>query len=191
MCYHNVEIAAIETLVSHSQISTLSKELSFSKIWESHSRSRLSIFQRILSFSFSTLKNLPEKSHSQSRLSRIFPWVLILDLDSQSSYSRRSLGTTWQCPFFSVVPESMHEHEASRGRHASSKSPSRVRDRDEGVAGRNGREKCFPDKGSLICPPAQCKVHACSSLKSAWILFLEFWKVFNLQLEIPKGVSTM
>ena len=30
MCYHNVEITAIETLVSHSQISTLSKELSFS-----------------------------------------------------------------------------------------------------------------------------------------------------------------
>ena len=93
MCYHNVEIAAIETLVSHSQISTLSKELSFSKIWESHSRSRLSIFQRILSFSFSTLKNLPEKSHSQSRLSRIFASVLILDLDSQSSYSRRRLNS--------------------------------------------------------------------------------------------------
>ena len=33
-----------------------------------------------------------------------------------------------------------------------SKSPSRVREGDEGVAGRKGREKNFPDEGSLICP---------------------------------------
>ena len=31
-------------------------------------------------------------------------------------------------------------------------SPSRVRDGDEGVAGKNGREQCFPNEGSLICP---------------------------------------
>ena len=37
----------------------------------------------------------------------------------------------------------------------SSKSPSMVRDGDEGVAGRNGREKYFPDEGSLICLPGK------------------------------------
>ena len=39
-----------------------------------------------------------------------------------------------------------------KGAVSAQKSTSRVRDRDEGVAGRNIREKCFPDKGSLICP---------------------------------------
>ena len=41
------------------------------------------------------------------------------------------------------------------GRRVSLKSPSRDRDGDEGVAGRNGRELCFPDKRSLICPPGK------------------------------------
>ena len=31
--------------------------------------------------------------------------------------------------------------------------PSRVRDRDKGVAGGNGREKFLAGDGSLICPP--------------------------------------
>ena len=31
---------------------------------------------------------------------------------------------------------------------------SRVRDKDNGIAGRNRREKYFPNKGSLICPQA-------------------------------------
>ena len=34
-----------------------------------------------------------------------------------------------------------------------------VRDGDEGVAGRNGGEQCFPDKGSLICPPGKSIFH--------------------------------
>ena len=33
------------------------------------------------------------------------------------------------------------------------KSPSRVQDQTSRVAGRNGREKCFPDKWSLIYLP--------------------------------------
>ena len=37
---------------------------------------------------------------------------------------------------------------AFEGRHVSLKSPSRVIDGDEGVAGRNGREKYLPDEGS-------------------------------------------
>ena len=44
---------------------------------------------------------------------------------------------------------------ALEGRSVHSKSPSKVRDLDVGVAGRNGREKCFLDKGSLICPPGK------------------------------------
>ena len=47
------------------------------------------------------------------------------------------------------------ESRALEGQRVSSKSPSRVRNRDEGVAGRNGREKRFPDEGSLICPPGK------------------------------------
>ena len=39
------------------------------------------------------------------------------------------------------------ESRAQEGRRVSSKTPSWVRDGDEGVAGRNGREKCFPDEG--------------------------------------------
>ena len=45
------------------------------------------------------------------------------------------------------------EWRALEGRRVSSKSPSRVRDGDEGVAGRNKREQRFPNEGSLICPP--------------------------------------
>ena len=37
----------------------------------------------------------------------------------------------------------------------SSKNPSKVQDGDEGVAGREGREKYFLDKGSFICPPGK------------------------------------
>ena len=41
------------------------------------------------------------------------------------------------------------ELRALEGRPNSSKSPSRVQDGGEGVAGRNGREKYFPDEGFL------------------------------------------
>ena len=40
----------------------------------------------------------------------------------------------------------------ARGESRAKKSPSRVWDGDEGVAGRNGRENYFPDEGSVICP---------------------------------------
>ena len=65
------------------------------------------------------------------------------------SYFWRCPGTwhTRQSPCFSVVPEATYK--ASRGplegHIVSSKSPSRVHDRDKGVAGRNGREKYFPE----------------------------------------------
>ena len=42
------------------------------------------------------------------------------------------------------------EARALEGRRVSSNSPSRARDGDKEVAGRNGREECFPDEGSLI-----------------------------------------
>ena len=58
-----------------------------------------------------------------------------------------------------VSLEAMHNAHgkslALEGRRVCSKSPSRVRDGDERVAGRNGREKYFPDKESLICPPGK------------------------------------
>ena len=56
-----------------------------------------------------------------------------------------------RCPCFSVVLEATHE--VSRGPIMigavdSSKSPSRFRDVDGGVAGRKGREKHTLDEGS-------------------------------------------
>ena len=57
----------------------------------------------------------------------------------------------------SEVPEATYE--TNRGRHegcrVSSESPSRVWQGDEGVDGRNRREKCFNNKGSLIYPPGK------------------------------------
>ena len=50
------------------------------------------------------------------------------------------------------------ELRALKWRFSSSESPSRVRDGDKGVAGRNGREKCFTVKGSLICPPGKSMI---------------------------------
>ena len=47
---------------------------------------------------------------------------------------------------------------ALEGHCVSSKSPSRVRDRDEGVGGRNGREESLTDEGSLICPPCKSMI---------------------------------
>ena len=52
----------------------------------------------------------------------------------------------------------MHEARVLEGRCVSSKSPSRVRDRDERVAGRDYRKWCFPDEGSLICPPGKSMI---------------------------------
>ena len=76
----------------------------------------------------------------------------------------------WRCPGTSA-PRATHlkvslylcssgsnargESRAREGRRVSSKSPSRVRDGDEGVAGRNGQKLCFPDEGSLIYPPGK------------------------------------
>ena len=47
---------------------------------------------------------------------------------------------------------------ALEGRCVSSKSLSRVQGGDKGVAGRKGREKYFPDEGSLICPPGKAMI---------------------------------
>ena len=48
---------------------------------------------------------------------------------------------TWWCPWLSVVPEATHEESWGplKGAVSAQKSPSRVQDGDEGVAGRNRR----------------------------------------------------
>ena len=62
-------------------------------------------------------------------------------------------------PCFSVVLEA--KHEASRGplkgTVPADKSSSRVQDGDE-VAGRNRREKSFPNAGSSICLPGKLMI---------------------------------
>ena len=52
----------------------------------------------------------------------------------------------WQCPCFFGVLEATHEWRALEGRLVSSKSHATVWDGDGGLAGRNGREKCFRDE---------------------------------------------
>ena len=56
----------------------------------------------------------------------------------------------WLC---SSRNNSRGELRALEERHVSSKSPSRVRNGDEGVAGRNYREMRFPMRGPDKCPP--------------------------------------
>ena len=67
----------------------------------------------------------------------------------------RQAWPTWQCPCRIEVPKAMHEASwrPLKGPVSAQKALSRVWDGDKGVAGRNGREKCYPDEGSLICPP--------------------------------------
>ena len=50
------------------------------------------------------------------------------------------------------------ESRALEGHSVSSKSPSKVLGRDKGVAGRNKREKHFPEERSLICPPGKSMI---------------------------------
>ena len=67
---------------------------------------------------------------------------------------------------------------ALEGRRVSfKKALKRVRDGDKGVAGRNRREQCFLDEGSLICPPGKLiifyekeveKLNQCPDLNFGW-----------------------
>ena len=45
-----------------------------------------------------------------------------------------------------------------KGALSAQKSPSRVQDGDKEVAGSYGREKYFPNEGSLICPPGKSMI---------------------------------
>ena len=47
---------------------------------------------------------------------------------------------------------------------------SSVQDRDERVAGRSRREKCFLDVWSLICPPAKSMILYLSGPPNIWLL---------------------
>ena len=55
------------------------------------------------------------------------------------------------------------ESRALEGCGVISKSPSRFRDGDEGVAGRSTTEMCFPDEESFICFPGK------------WMILLPIW----------------
>ena len=63
-------------------------------------------------------------------------------------------------------------------------SPSRVRNGDEGVAGRNRRKLCVRDNGSLICPPGISMIFTpppifdCLSLP--WMKLPELWAAYNI-----------
>ena len=92
---------------------------------------------------------MPEKQ------ARNFGLTLTVSLDPRASLPSAPYLTV--SFFSSVVSDATYASRlrALEGHCVSSKSPSRVRDGYEGVAGRNGRELCFPDEGSLICPPGK------------------------------------
>ena len=76
---------------------------------------------------------------------------------------------TWQCPCFSGS-NTWCESRGLEGHHVSSKSPSRILDAEGGVAGRNGRDRRFPDGGSLICPPDKSMIFYLSGPPNTWLL---------------------
>ena len=82
---------------------------------------------------------------------------------------------------------------ALEGRCVSSKNPSRVRDGDEGVAGRNRREKHIPAEGSLICP--QANQLFCTKRKQKKIELVaqrhrrEGGGPDHLRLQLPQGLE--
>ena len=61
-----------------------------------------------------------------------------------------------------------------------------VWDRDRGVAGRNGREKCFPDEGSSICPPDKSMIYEqfCPLIfdrsRSPWLVTVPLSNVYGV-----------
>ena len=81
-------------------------------------------------------------------------------------------------------------------------SGSNARDGDEGVAGRNGRDQCFPDEGSLICPPGKSMSFHKKETEKNWvsgqtclllllIQLLALWKLLNISsTKQPTDVST-
>ena len=69
-----------------------------------------------------------------------------------------------------VVPEATYKSRALEGRRVSSKSPSEGPRPRLGSCWRNEREKCSPDKGSLICPPGQSMIFYLSSTPPIWLL---------------------
>ena len=65
---------------------------------------------------------------------------------------------TWQCPCISLVLEATHargEPRALEGHRLGRKSPSRVRDGDKLLDGRNGQEKCFLYQEVIDLPSKQ------------------------------------
>ena len=126
--------------------------------------------------------DLPDPSVCHSGFDQVWSLTQLYSVDFSKSridvkkcvFKKRTIkvcvSCCWRCPGTSA-PSAAHltvslyrcssgsnargELRAWEGRRVSSKSPSRVRDGDEGVAGRNVRELCFPDEGSLICPPGK------------------------------------
>ena len=86
------------------------------------------------------------------------------------------------------------------GCRVSSKSPSRVWNGDEAVAGRNRRDQYFPNKGSLICLPGKSMIFYRSGplkfdcLHPTWFIILEIIFIYRycapeLRVLLRKGES--
>ena len=77
----------------------------------------------------------------------------------------------------SFASNAQAESRALWGNCVSSKIPSRVREGDEGVAGKNNREKYFLDKRSLFCPPGKSMIFYQSVLLMFDCLRPRDWKL--------------
>ena len=93
------------------------------------------------------------------------------------SWDLRTNRHTWRHPLISVVPKAMKEASWGplKGCCISLKSPSRVRDEDDGVAGSNGRVERFVFKGSLLWPLDNTMIFYLSSFPNIWLLATTTW----------------
>ena len=109
---------------------------------------------------FGSLKESAFSANAQSRFaSALFDGVL---------GAVNLVRLTLRCPSISGS-NARGESRALEGRPISLKCPSRIQDGNEGVAGRNWREKCFPNEGSLICPPGKSMSFHKKETEKNWV----------------------
>ena len=115
---------------------------------------------------FGSLKESAFSANAQSRFaSALFDGVL---------GAVNLVRLTLRCPSISGS-NARGESRALEGRPISLKCPSRIQDGNEGVAGRNWREKCFPNEGSLICPPGKLKIFHWMETDKNWVSVQTCW----------------
>ena len=116
------------------------------------------------------------------------------------SSNSQSFDWSWPCPgtYAPSVPHlivslylctSVINERDEVERRVSSKSPSRVQNREERVAGGNGGQKCFPKRGHLLAQRANQWLFNLLDFPKIWMLahspWFTWWWVFYGSFEFP------